>query len=67
MIIGILGNGFIGKAFQQLSNKYINILVYDVDQNMCTSNTNLTDLLACDIIFISVPTPKNKDGSVHLK
>ncbi len=68
MIIGILGNGFIGKAFQQLSNKYINILVYDVEPKLCVPpNTNLTDLLACDIIFISVPTPKNKDGSVHLE
>lgn len=68
MIIGIIGNGFIGKAFQQLSNKYINILVYDVEPKLCVPpNTNLTDLLDCDIIFISVPTPKNKDGSVHLE
>ena len=68
MIIGIIGNGFIGKAFRQLSNKYINILVYDVEPKLCVPpNTNFTDLLACDIIFISVPTPKNKDGSVHLE
>ena len=44
MIIGIIGNGFIGKAFQQLSNKYISILVYDVEPKLCVPpKTNLTD------------------------
>ena len=27
----------------------------------------MEDLKQCDFIFISVPTPMNKDGSCHLK
>ena len=68
MKIGIIGNGFVGKATNILKNNEIDILVYDIDPNICVPlGTTLFDLTnECDIIFISVPTPMNKDGSCHL-
>ena len=67
MNIGIIGNGFIGKAFQQLYNKHINIFVYDINPELCVpKDLKIEELCICDLVFISVPTPQNPDGSVHL-
>ena len=67
MKIGIIGNGFVGQATFQLKCKDIKIFVYDLNPNLCIPlGTKLDDLLDCSIIFISVPTPMNKDGSSHL-
>ncbi len=67
MKIGIIGNGFVGKATYLLKNKYVTILSYDINPKLCKPvGTKITDLKSCDIIFISVPTPMNKDGSVYL-
>lgn len=66
MRIGIVGNGFVGKATQLLKNKDVEIVVYDKDPNLCEPiGLELPDLLDCDIVFVSVPTPMNKDGSVY--
>lgn len=65
--IGIIGNGFVGKATNLLTNKNITSLIYDKNPELCLpKNTILEDLNQCDIIFICVPTPMNKDGSIHL-
>ena len=67
MKIGIIGNGFVGKATYQLSCKDIEIYSYDINPELCMPyGTTLTDLLDCEIIFVSVPTPMNKDGSCYL-
>ena len=67
MNIGIIGNGFVGKATKLLKNEYISLYCYDIDPNLCEPfGLTLKDMNICDIIFISVPTPMNKDGSVHL-
>lgn len=67
MKIGIIGNGFVGKATYQLKCKDIEILCYDKNPKLCNPiNTKLIDLLLCEIIFVSVPTPMNKDGSCYL-
>lgn len=67
MKIGIIGNGFVGKATLELSCKDIDILVYDINPDLCIpANTKFSDLMKCKIIFISVPTPMNKDGSCYL-
>ena len=67
MIIGIIGNGFVGNATCQLKCKDINIIVYDINPDLCNPRgTTLNTLLKCDIIFISVPTPMNKNGSCYL-
>lgn len=66
MKIGIIGNGFVGKATQLLC-KCNKIFVYDIDPTKCIpENLLLVDLVVCDLIFICVPTPMNKDKSCHV-
>lgn len=67
MKIGIVGNGFIGKVMQILNSHDIKVMAYDKDVKLCDPiTTTWDDILNCDIIFISVPTPMNEDGSVHI-
>ena len=35
MKIGVIGNGFVGKATQLLKGNNIEMLVYDIDPNKC--------------------------------
>jgi len=68
MIIGIIGNGFVGKATYQLACTDITILAYDINPDLCNPvNLKLEDMNQCEIIFISVPTPMNTDGSCYLQ
>ena len=68
MKIGIIGNGFVGKATNILANDNVELVVYDIDPKLCKPlGTTLEDVCKTDILFISVPTPMNKDGSCHLK
>lgn len=68
MDIGIIGNGFVGKATNVLKNKNVNIFFYDINPELCEPlGLTLNDMKKCEIIFVSVPTPMNKDGSVCLK
>ena len=68
MTFGIIGNGFVGKATQLLKSDNHPIKIYDSDPDKCSPpNITLSDLMDCHIIFISVPTPSNPDGSCHLK
>ena len=67
MKIGIIGNGFVGKATYQLKCDDIEIFVYDLNPKLCIPyGTKLVDLIECEIIFVSVPTPMNDDGSCYL-
>ena len=67
MKIGIIGNGFVGKATMQLMCKDIEIYAYDINPDFCVpQNLQFNDLHECEFIFISVPTPMNKDGSCYL-
>lgn len=67
MKIGIIGNGFVGKATKNLECEDIDILAYDLNPNLCEpKNIKFVDLLECKLIFISVPTPMEKDGKCHL-
>ena len=66
--LGIIGNGFVGKATQQLEGSDISILCYDINPNLCKPIGLTLKQIAheTDLIFISVPTPMSKDGSCHL-
>ena len=67
MKIGIIGNGFVGKATKILKCNDIEMVCYDINPELCEpKNLTLNDMMDCEIIFVSVPTPMNKDGSVHL-
>jgi UDPglucose 6-dehydrogenase len=67
--IGIVGNGFVGSAvaygFSPQCGYDANIRIYDKQQEK--SNSSLEEAVnESDFIFLSVPTPSNQDGSIHL-
>jgi len=67
MKIGIIGNGFVGKATNILANPDVELIVYDINPDLCVPpGTSLKDIVDTDLLFISVPTPMNKDGSCHI-
>lgn len=58
--IGVIGNGFVGKATQIFGrSQSVRCIVYDIDPTKCYPLGTTMDTLAalCDIIFICVPTP----------
>lgn len=66
MIIGIVGNGFVGKATKLLKSPSINILVYDIRPEACEPpGTTLEDLEKCDLVFYCLPTPMNHNGKCY--
>ena len=66
--IGVIGNGFVGKATGILECKRVKLFKYDIVPELCFPlGTTLKDICnKCDIILVSVPTPMNKDGSCYL-
>ena len=65
MIIGIVGQGYVGTAIKSGFEKHYEIETYD-KYSESKSTGNLFDLvMECDVIFVCVPTPMNKDGSCH--
>ena len=67
MKIGVIGNGFVGKATNILNCNDVDITMYDINPELCYPiGTTLKDICKTEIIFISVPTPMNKDGSCYL-
>ena len=67
-MIGIIGNGFVGKATCALQCDDIDVLCYDINPDLCIpKGTTMHDLLGCDAIFVSVPTPINGVGKTSMK
>ena len=67
MKIGIIGNGFVGKATNILENDNVELVIYDIDPKLCSPiGTTIENICETDIVFISVPTPMNSDGSCHI-
>ena len=66
--IGVIGNGFVGSAvrfgFSSQTGCDTTVRVYDKDESK-SLNTLEETVNKSDIIFLSVPTPSNKDGSIH--
>ena len=66
--IGIVGNGFVGSAVRYgfSPNVGVDAVVkfYDKDPNKSTHS--LREVVDSDIIFLSVPTPSNSDGSMNV-
>lgn len=68
MKIGVIGNGFVGKATCTLSCDEVDLLCYDIDPSLCSpKGCTLNMISECDLIFISVPTPMREDGSCYLR
>lgn len=65
--LGLIGNGFVGGAARQLACEKNNVIVFDIDPEKCLPiGTTLSDVAACDIVFVAVPTPAAQDGTCHL-
>ena len=66
--IGIIGNGFVGKATITLQCEEIDVVCSDINPDLCVpKGTTLHDLLACCAVFVSVPTPINAAGKTSMK
>ncbi|SVD91494.1 uncharacterized protein METZ01_LOCUS444348, partial [marine metagenome] len=67
--IGIIGKGFVGSAvahgFSEATGYEAEIKIFDKDP--LKRMHSLEELVnSSEIVFISVPTPSNKDGSINL-
>ena len=66
MVIGIVGQGFVGLAVKIGFEPHYELETYDKYDKDKSTCDNLFDLvMECDVIFVCVPTPMNKDGSCH--
>ena len=65
MKIGIIGNGFVGNSIAFGFSPTHEIRIHDKDPKR-NLNT-MEEVLECDFIFVAVPTPMNRDGSISLK
>jgi UDPglucose 6-dehydrogenase len=67
--IGVIGRGFVGSAveygFSPQTGCDAELRSYDKDPTKSTHSLEET-VNNSDIIFVSVPTPSNPDGSMHL-
>jgi UDPglucose 6-dehydrogenase len=67
--IGVIGNGFVGNAvrfaFSPQTSCECDVMVYDKDQSKSLNSLEQT-VNESDVIFVSVPTPSNQDGSIHI-
>ena len=66
--LGFIGNGFVGSAGRQLECPKNSAIVYDIDPEKCVPlGTTLEQVAQSDLVFVSVPTPAEADGSCHLR
>ena len=67
--IGIIGKGFVGSAIEygfSFDPDYkADIKIYDKNPSLSKNSLNET-INDSDIVFVSVPTPANRDGSINL-
>ena len=69
MNFGIIGSGFVGSAVRYgfSPNVGVDADVKVYDKNPSRSTHTLQEVVVgSDIIFLSVPTPSNKDGTINL-
>lgn len=65
--IGIMGNGFVGKATSLFMNDLNNVLVYDIYPERCLPlGTTLDEVVQSDILFVCVPTPIDCQNKTHI-
>lgn len=63
--VGIIGYGFVGGATAFGLSPVANVRIYDKDPRRATHTLDEV-VNKSDIVFVSVPTPMNKDGSINL-
>ena len=63
MKIGIIGNGYVGKATSLFGCEGVKVIIYDKESKKSEPfNTQLSDMASCDLVFVCVPTPMSQDG-----
>ena len=65
MNIGIIGQGFVGNAIYQKFKLYFDVYTYDLKPSLSNSNIDFIKK-KCQIIFICLPTPMDKDGNCNI-
>jgi nucleotide sugar dehydrogenase len=65
MVIGVVGVGFVGQAVANYMRRLFRVETYDIDPEKSTCKTLYELVDVADTIFVSVPTPMNKDGSCN--
>ena len=61
MIVGVVGQGFVGSAIREGLKNFYEVLTYDLDETKC--NSTHEDLCReADIIFVCLPTPMRVSG-----
>lgn len=63
LTVGIVGGGFVGGAHARALSTYARVLTYDRDESRRTAE--LADVARADVIFVCLPTPMRRDGSVE--
>lgn len=61
--VGIIGGGAVGKAHANVFRHYCDVRVYDIEPQRATHS--LRDTLSQDVLFLCLPTPMRKDGTVE--
>lgn len=62
--IGVIGNGYVGKAISFAFSSFSELSIYDI--NPLKSKNDLDSTHACDFVFVCVPTPMLKNGAQDL-
>lgn len=71
--VGTVGYGFIGNAVVELFREHCRVIVYDKSgykdkqdlQNVIKADSIDSLVRSCEVIFVAVPTPMEKDGKCH--
>ena len=61
MIVGVVGQGFVGSAIREGLKNFYEVLTYDLDETKCNS-THEALCREADIIFVCLPTPMRVSG-----
>ena len=64
-VFGICGYGFVGKALHN-GFKHFGMTEFSIYDPFLFPESSITDLLKCSMVFICVPTPMAKDGSIDI-
>ena len=62
MIVGIVGQGFVGSALREGLKNFYPVMTYDIDKTKHVTSTHESLCKNSDIIFVCIPTPMKKSG-----
>jgi len=65
--IGFIGQGFVGGTLQWAFEEKVNTHTYDIIPEKSTTSSISELVQQCETIFVCLPTPMKKDGSVYLQ